>query len=575
MAFESTFKAIDNTLRHDDGCSTALDYVEQSSWVLFLKYFDDLELTREQAAELEETHYERVIGGDYRWNKWAMPLDATGKYDSKSALVGDDLIEFVNGKLFPYLQSFTEKYEPDTIEYKVGIIFTNIKNKISSGYNLRDIIEHIDELRFQTAENRHEMTQIYEDRLRQMGNAGRNGGEYYTPRPLIRTIVKSVNPQIGETVYDGACGSAGFLCEAYTYMHVKPGITSSEEATLQLKTFYGKELKGLAYIIAMMNMILHGVQSPNIIRTNTLTENLSNITPTEQKNVILANPPFGGSEREEVQQNFPIRSSETAYMFMQHFMRMLKAGGRAGIVIKNTFLSNGDAKLLRKKLLEECNLHTILDLPSGVFIGAGVKTVVLFFTKGEPTQKIWYYQLDKHFTKTQPLTEEDLADFLSLQKTKADSENSWSIDVSSLGEDYDLSVKNPNKVEEVDERAIDEITQGIWALHNQSEKLMLAIEHDIWPDDEDDLFGLPYEYDDEDKDEDSLEYIVKHRLTDEERHEYYELLKQANELEDKMVGASEEEQNRLRKGFREKYAKMEDLTNKYQNDVVDDEEDEA
>ena len=575
MAFESTFKAIDNTLRHDDGCSTALDYVEQSSWVLFLKYFDDLELTREQAAELEETHYERVIGGDYRWNMWAMPLDATGRYDSKSALVGDDLIEFVNQKLFPYLQSFTEKYEPDTIEYKVGIIFTNIKNKISSGYNLRDIIEHIDELRFQTAENRHEMTQIYEDRLRQMGNAGRNGGEYYTPRPLIRTIVKSVNPQIGETVYDGACGSAGFLCEAYTYMHVKPGITSSEEATLQLKTFYGKELKGLAYIIAMMNMILHGVQSPNIIRTNTLTENLSNITPTEQKNVILANPPFGGSEREEVRQNFPIRSSETAYMFMQHFMRMLKAGGRAGIVIKNTFLSNGDAKLLRKKLLEECNLHTILDLPSGVFIGAGVKTVVLFFTKGEPTQKIWYYQLDKHFTKTQPLTEEDLADFLSLQKTKADSENSWSIDVSSLGEDYDLSVKNPNKVEEVDERAIDEITQGIWALHNQSEKLMLAIEHDIWPDDEDDLFGLPYEYDDEDKDEDSLEYIVKHRLTDEERHEYYELLKQANELEDKMVGASEEEQNRLRKGFREKYAKMEDLTNKYQNDVVDDEEDEA
>jgi len=502
MAFESTFKAIDNTLRHDDGCSTALDYVEQSSWVLFLKYFDDLELTREQAAELEEKPYERVIGGDYQWNKWAMPLDAAGRYDSKSALVGDDLIEFVNGKLFPYLQSFTEKYEPDTIEYKVGIIFTNIKNKISSGYNLRDIIEHIDELRFQTAENRHEMTQIYEDRLRQMGNAGRNGGEYYTPRPLIRTIVKSVNPQIGETVYDGACGSAGFLCEAYTYMHGKPGISSSEEATLQLKTFYGKELKGLAYIIAMMNMILHGVQSPNIIRTNTLTENLSNITPSEQKNVILANPPFGGSEREEVQQNFPIKSSETAYMFMQHFMRMLKAGGRAGIVIKNTFLSNGDAKLLRKKLLEECNLHTILDLPSGVFTGAGVKTVVLFFTKGEPTQKIWYYQLDKHFTKTQPLTEDDLADFLSLQKTKADSGNSWTVDVSTLGEDYDLSVKNPNKVEEVDERAIDEITQGIWALHNQSEKLMLAIEHDIWPDDEDDLFGLPYEYNDEQTKED-------------------------------------------------------------------------
>ena len=474
MAFESTFKAIDNTLHHDDGCSTALDYVEQSSWVLFLKYFDDLEQTREQAAELEEKPYERIISGEYRWNQWAIPLDPTGKYDPKRALVGDDLIDFVNGRLFPYLQDFTQRYAPDTIEYKVGIIFTNIKNKISSGYNLRDVIERVDELRFQTAENRHEMTQIYEDRLRQMGNAGRNGGEYYTPRPLIRTIVRSVNPQIGETVYDGACGSAGFLCEAYTYMHERV-TNAAEEETLQLRTFYGKELKGLAYIIAMMNMILHGVQSPNIVRTNTLTENLSNITPSEQKTVVLANPPFGGSEREEVQQNFPIKSSETAYMFLQHFMRMMKAGGRAGIVIKNTFLSNGDARLLRKKLLEECNLHTILDLPSGVFTGAGVKTVVLFFTKGEPTERVWYYQLDKHFTKTQPLTEADLADFLVLQKTKADSENSWSIDVSSLGDDYDLSVKNPHKVEEVDKRTPQEILQSIHNMQEESAQIINAL----------------------------------------------------------------------------------------------------
>ena len=567
MAFESTFKAIDNTLRHDDGCSTALDYVEQSSWVLFLKYFDDLELTREQAAELEEKSYERIISGNYQWNKWAMPLDATGRYDSKSALVGDDLIDFVNGKLFPYLQSFTEKYEPDTIEYKVGIIFTNIKNKISSGYNLRDIIEHIDELRFQTAENRHEMTQIYEDRLRQMGNAGRNGGEYYTPRPLIRTIVKSVNPQIGETVYDGACGSAGFLCEAYTYMHGKPGISSSEEATLQLKTFYGKELKGLAYIIAMMNMILHGVQSPNIIRTNTLTENLSNITPSEQKNVILANPPFGGSEREEVQQNFPIKSSETAYMFMQHFMRMLKAGGRAGIGIKNTFLSNGDAKLLRKKLLEECNLHTILDLPSGVFTGAGVKTVVLFFTKGEPTQKIWYYQLDKHFTKTQPLTEGDLADFLKLQKTKAASENSWTVDINTLGEDYDLSVKNPHKVEKVDERTPQEVFDNLQSLEYQAKEIIEALQEEFWKDDIEDVFGFV--------DENSYDYILYHRLTKEERLEYEELQKQAEELEDKLYKTSGEEQKRLRIEFREKYAKMDDLIVKYENKGRHAKEDEA
>lgn len=573
MAFESTFKAIDNTLHHDDGCSTALDYVEQSSWVLFLKYFDDLEKTREQAAELEEKTYERIIAGEYQWNEWAMPLDNEGNYDVKRALVGDDLIEFVNQKLFPYLQHFTEKYDVDTIEYKVGIIFTNIKNKISSGYNLRDVIERVDELKFQTAENRHEMTQIYEDRLKQMGNAGRNGGEYYTPRPLIRTIVKSINPQIGETVYDGACGSAGFLCEAYTYMHEKV-TNASEEETLQTKTFYGKELKGLAYIIAMMNMILHGVQSPNIIRTNTLTENLSNITPSEQKNVILANPPFGGSEREEVQQNFPIKSSETAYMFMQHFMRMLKAGGRAGIVIKNTFLSNGDAKLLRKKLLEECNLHTILDLPSGVFTGAGVKTVVLFFTKGEPTEKIWYYQLDKHFTKTQPLTEDDLADFLKLQQTKADSENSWTLDVASLGEDYDLSVKNPHKVEGVDERTPGEIFNSLVKLEDRAAELMEELGWTLWPEDEDDgLFG-EYLSEDEEEDEDSINYIVKYRLTEEEKREYAELEKQVDELEAKRVGASEEEQNRLRHKIMELFAKMEDITDRYQKDV-DSEEDEA
>ena len=475
MAFESAFKAIDNTLRHDEGCSTALDYVEQSSWVLFLKYLDDLELTREQAAELEDKEYTRIITDEYQWHKWAMPLDAEGNYDRTAALVGDDLIDFVNQKLYPYLQRFKERFSPDTIEYKVGVIFGEIKNKISSGYNLREIIERVDELKFQTAENRHEMTQIYEDRLRQMGNAGRNGGEYYTPRPLIRAIVRSVNPQIGETIYDGACGSAGFLCEAYTYMHNQPGLTSSQEEILQKQTFYGKELKGLAYIIAIMNMILHGVQSPNIIRTNTLTENLANIQLSEQKTIVLANPPFGGSEREEVQQNFPIRSSETAYMFLQHFIKMMKAGGRAGIVIKNTFLSNTDASNLRRKLLEECNLHTVLDLPSGVFTGAGVKTVVLFFTKGEPTQKIWYYQVDKHFTKTNPLKESDLEDFLAKQKTREDSEYSWTINVADLDDVLDLSVKNPHKVEEVDERTPSEIAESILALNSENQTLINEI----------------------------------------------------------------------------------------------------
>lgn len=542
--FESAFKAIDNILRHDEGCSTALDYVEQSSWVLFLKYWDDLETRRETSAMLQGKTYERIIKDKFAWNSWAMPLGSDGKYDAKKALVGDDLVDFVNDELFPHLQSFKERFDPKTIEYKVGVIFSEIKNKISSGYNLREVLEQVDMMEFQTIEERHEMTQLYEDRLKQMGNAGRNGGEYYTPRPLIRTIVKVVDPKIGETVYDGACGSAGFLCEAYTYMHEKVKSVADEEI-LQTSTFYGKELKGLAYIISMMNMILHGVQSPNIIRTNTLTENLNNITPSDQKDVVLANPPFGGKEREEVQQNFSIKSGETAYMFLQHFIKMMKAGGRAGIVIKNTFLSNGDAKALREKLLDECQLDTILDLPSGVFTGAGVKTVVLFFTKGKPTKKIWYYQLDKHFTKTNALTEADLEDFLKLQATKADSANSWTIDVDSIGEDYDLSVKNPNIVEEKDERTPKEIYESLLQLQDEASDLMEELECVLWPD------------------EDSMDYIVQNSLTAEEKREYDELQRQADELEKMMGKASPDEENHLRQEFQEAYGKMEDLINKY------------
>ena len=341
---------------------------------------------------------------------------------------------------------------------------------------MREIINKIDSLHFQSADDKHEMTVLYEDKIRRMGNAGRNGGEYYTPRPLIRTIVKVVNPQIGETVYDPACGSAGFLCEAFNYMQEQVHSVADND-TLQKATFFGKEKKGLPYIIATMNMIFHGVAAPNIVRGNTLTENLAAIQQCDRKDIILANPPFGGSERAEVLDNFDIRTSEKAYMFMQHFIKMLKVNGRAGIVIKNTFLSNGDAASLRRKLLEECNLHTILDLPQGVFQGAGVKTVVLFFSKGEPTQKIWYYQLNLSRTlgKTNPLTEADLEDFVTLQKTKSESENSWTLNVADLGDDCDLSVKNPNKPEIVDDRTTEEILGTIEELNEDSARLIKEI----------------------------------------------------------------------------------------------------
>lgn len=484
MQYENTFKAIDQILWKESGCSSELDYLEQKSWLLFLKYLDDLESEREDEAELEGKQYKRIITGFNRWSQWAAPKTADGKIDVINAMTGNDLVEFVDNKLFPFLKSLkTTAASTNSLEFKIGEIFDELHNKIKSGFNLREVINMIDELHFESADDKHEMTVLYESNIQRMGNAGRNGGEYYTPRPLIRSIVKVVDPKIGETVYDPACGSAGFLCEAFNYMEEKIGSTTDNDI-LQHSTFYGIEKKPLPYIIATMNMIFHGVSAPNIIKANTLAINLTQIQEKDRKNVILANPPFGGNERGEVLQNFEIRSSETAYMFMQHFVKMLKANGRAGIVIKNTFLSNGDAAAIRKMLLETCNLHTVLDLPSGVFTGAGVKTVVLFFTKGMPTEKVWYYQIDKHFTKTNPMTEKDLEEFLALQKTKEESEHSWLLDVSTLGDDYDLSVKNPNKVEEVDERTPSEILDSIFELESENMDIINALQEALGKEEE-------------------------------------------------------------------------------------------
>jgi len=286
-------------------------------------------------------------------------------------------------------------------------------------------------------------------------------------------MVKVVAPKISETIYDGACGSAGFLCEAFDYLKSGGELTTSDIKTLQEKTFYGKEKKSLAYVIAIMNLILHGIEAPNILHTNTLSENLADIQEKDRYDIILANPPFGGKERKEVQQNFPIRTGETAFLFLQHFIKMLRAGGRAGVVIKNTFLSNTDnaSVSLRKLLLESCNLHTVIDCPGGTFQGAGVKTVVLFFEKGAPTRKVWFYQLDpgRNLGKTNPLNDDDLAEFVNLQKTLADSDKSWSVDTKSVDQGtFDLSVKNPNVGEEIVHRSPEEIMGEIAELDAES-----------------------------------------------------------------------------------------------------------
>lgn len=478
--FEQTFKAIDNAIWKEAGCSSELDYTEQSSWILFLKYLDDLEMERAEKAILENKTYTYILNSPFRWSSWAAPKKADGSLDHDKTMTGDDLVEFVNEQLFPYLRGFKQKAaSTDTIEYKIGEIFHEIKNKFQSGYTLRDVLDAVDELKFKSQNDKHELSHLYEAKIKNMGNAGRNGGEYYTPRPLIRAMVQVTAPKIGERIYDGAVGSAGFLCEAYDYLR-QGDLTTSQLETLQKRTFYGKEKKSLAYVIAIMNMILHGIETPNIIHTNTLAENISDIQDKDRFQVILANPPFGGKERPEVQQNFPIKTGETAFLFLQHFMKYLKAGGRAAIVIKNTFLSNSDnaSRALRKELLETCNLHTVLDCPQGTFQGAGVKTVVLFFTKGEPTQKVWYYQLDpgRSLGKTTALTDADFEDFLKCQKTFADSANSWSleIDTSNLG-NTDLEVHNPSKTSEVNLIKPSEFFEQIDIIDNETNYILQRI----------------------------------------------------------------------------------------------------
>lgn len=488
MSFEQTFKNIDDVLWKDAGADSELDYIGQTSWILFLRYLDELEKEKADEAGLRDEDYTPILEPKFKWGNWAIPKNQQGETDHHITKTGPDLVNFVDRELFPYLSSFKQTADnPQTIEYKIGEIFSELKNKIQSGYNLREILDHVDELEFRSQKEKHELSHLYETKIKNMGNAGRNGGQYYTPRPLIRAMIEVTDPTIGEKIYDGAVGSAGFLCEAYEYLYQNMNRTTHNLKVLQEETFYGKEKKNLAYVIGIMNMILHGIEAPNIFHTNTLSENIRDIQEKDRYHVILANPPFGGKERKEIQQNFDIKTGETAFLFLQHFIKSLKTGGRAAIVIKNTFLSNTDnaAISLRKYLLETCQLDIVLDMPSGTFLGAGVKTVVLFFTKGEPTKKIWYYQFDpgRNMGKTNPLNDEDLKDFVKRSKTKPETEQSWNLKITDVGssagetadETYDLSVKNPNTPEEAALRSPQEILVEMEALDTETRMILESI----------------------------------------------------------------------------------------------------
>jgi len=432
-------------MRRDDGTTGSLEYMEQLSWLLFLKVFEAIEDRLEVEAELDTPprHYARIIDGDYRWSVWA-----------HRDFPAEGLVAFINAELFPYLRALSTSGDPE--RRTIAGIFGDIPgNRMKSPYNLRDVIAIVDEIDFQSQDDIYTVSHIYEDLLRRMGSESGITGEFYTPRPLVRFMVERVDPRIGESVYDPACGSAGFLVEAYLRMRGTSearGLTTEDMETLQRHTYYGKEKKTLPCLLGRMNMILHGVSTPNIVRANTLEEDIRRIQGDERRDVILTNPPFGGKENKQVQRNFPVQSQATELLFMQHIMRSLKARGRCAVVVPEGVLFRGDAFAgVKRDLLESYDVHTIVSLPGGVFQPySGVKTNVLFFERGRPTREIWYYEVQPvnggRFTKGAPIKDGDLDDLRALWAERPATERSWSVPVADIvARGYDMTAKNPNR----------------------------------------------------------------------------------------------------------------------------------
>jgi len=484
---ENKINRITDILRRDDGISGAMHYTEQISWILFLKFLNDLEESKNEDAQLDGEVYNYILDEKYRWNNWAVPKK-DGKKDLINSMSGDDLLEFVNIELFPYLKSFkTITENPKSIKYKIGAIFEFLDNRIANGHTLREVLDIIDEMDFHNQSDLFQLSLIYEKLLKDMGSDGGNSGEFYTPRPLIKVIVDVVNPKIGNTIYDPAVGSCGFLIEAYNhirYKDIKNNI-QNDLSVEQLKflnenTFFGNEKTPLSYVMGVMNMILHGIESPNISKTNTLTKDIRGLEEKDRYDIILANPPFGGKEKEQIQQNFPIKSNATELLFLQHMMNSLKLGGSCGVVVPEgvLFQTNKAFQSVKKELLERFNVHTILSLPSGVFLPySGVKTNVLFFDRNGSTSDIYYYEVNPPYklTKNKPITYEHFKEFLECWKDRKLTENSWIVNVETI-EDFDISAKNPNKIETIEYKSPMELVKNIKTNNKEIFNLMEEVE---------------------------------------------------------------------------------------------------
>ena len=484
---ESKINRITDILRRDDGISGAMHYTEQISWILFLKFLNDLEETKNDDAQLDGEIYNFVLDEKFRWGSWAV-LKANGKIDVINSKSGEDLLEFVNKDLFPYLKSFKNITEnPKSIKYKIGAIFEFLDNRIANGHTLREVLDIIDEMDFHNNSDLYQLSLIYEKLLKDMGSDGGNSGEFYTPRPLIKVITEVVNPKIGEKIYDPAVGSCGFLIEAYNHIRYENIETNKQRdlSTEQLRflsedTFFGNEKTPLSYVMGVMNMILHGVESPNISKTNTLTRDIRGLEEKDRYDCILANPPFGGKEKEQIQQNFPIKSNATELLFLQHMMNSLKLQGRCGVVIPEgvLFQTNNAFQAVKKDLIERFNVHTILSLPSGVFLPySGVKTNVIFFDRNGSTSDIFYYEVNpsSKLTKNKPINNSHFEEFLDVWSERKITDNSWIVNINDI-KDFDISAKNPNRNETIEHKSPIELVENIKLNNAEINDLMDEIE---------------------------------------------------------------------------------------------------
>ncbi|MFO0875671.1 MAG: N-6 DNA methylase [Phycisphaerales bacterium] len=423
--------------------ASALQYVPELTWILFLRILDETEDREAAEAEAVGARHTPSLKKPYRWKDWAAP----GLENMRKEL--DDagnkaFLSFVNGELIPYLKGLREKAQATSRQKVISEIMSGVERvRIDTERNLLDVLDKVHEISNENISDQHVFTlsQVYEGLLLKMGEKGSDAGQFFTPREVIRAMVRTIAPRLGETVYDPCCGTGGFLAQAAEYMKPKPGQRVSADAVQRLKheTFWGREKENLIYPIGLANLILHGIDRPNIWHGNALTGDevyggLFQGAPT-QFDVILTNPPFGGKESVNAQTNFDYRTSATQVLFMQHFIRSLKHGGRCGVVIDEgvLFRTNEDAFVkTKRKLTDECDLWCVLSLPGGVFTaaGAGVKTNLLFFTKGKPTEQIWYYDLsDVKVGKKTPLTLKHFEDFAAMLATRGDSERSWTVDL--------------------------------------------------------------------------------------------------------------------------------------------------